>query len=53
MLQLRIIVGLKLIVITLGICSTKINGSNNKYQRQSDHQQEMTHEHNQHWSKYI
>jgi hypothetical protein len=47
MLQLRITVGLKRIVTILGICSTKINGSNNKYQRQSDHQQGMTHKYNQ------
>jgi hypothetical protein len=53
MLQLHITVGLKRMLSTLGIYSTKINRSNNKYHRQYDHQQEMTHEYNQHWSKYI
>jgi hypothetical protein len=53
MLQLYISVGLKQIVSILGICSTKINRSNTKYHRQCDHQQGMTHEYNQHWSKYI
>jgi hypothetical protein len=46
-------VGLKQIVSILGICSTKINQFNNKYHRQCDHQQGMTHEYNQRWSKYI
>jgi hypothetical protein len=53
MLQLHITVGLKWIVSILGSCSTKINRSNNKYHRQCDHQQGMTHEYNQCWSKYI